>query len=250
MTCREFTRKIEGFTLTELGLGASSELLAHQSGCASCAALLQQQRALAGAMQILCSSTVGMEAPAVVEQNVLRAFRQSEAVQPAPALRRLPQPLTFRLSQFFGWRSYAAAAAVLAIGLGLGLWFAQYPDKSAQQPTAKTEPLAQPSIGQTKDTSQLPTQASVSNRNSLNSVTNAAGSQRPSVATASLTQSEQAQGYTPLMLCDPLSCSGDEEVVRMELPATAADGSTGSQMADVIVGDDGLVRAVRIVQQQ
>jgi hypothetical protein len=59
----------------------------------------------------------------------------------------------------------------------------------------------------------------------------------------------QAQGYTPLMLCDPLSCSGDEQVVRLELPATGADGSTQSQMADVIVGDDGLVRAIRIVQQ-
>ena len=65
-----------------------------------------------------------------------------------------------------------------------------------------------------------------------------------------LVQSEQAQGYTPLMLCDPISCAGDEEVVRMELPATAADGSAGTQMADVIVGDDGLVRAIRIVQQQ
>ena len=52
------------------------------------------------------------------------------------------------------------------------------------------------------------------------------------------------------MLCDPLSCSGDEQVVRMELPATAADGSAGTQMADVIVGDDGLVRAIRIVKQQ
>jgi hypothetical protein len=250
MTCREFTRKIESFTLTELGSSADAELLAHENGCVSCAALLQQRNALANAMQVLRSGTAGMGAPGVAEQNVLRAFRQSEAVQPAPALRSSSPALAFRLSQFFGWRSYAAAAAALAICLGLGLWFAQHPDKSAQQPTAKTEQTAQPSVGQTKDTPQLPVQASVSNSNKLNSGTNAAVSQRPSVATASMTQSEQAQGYTPLMLCDPLSCSGDEEVVRMELPATAADGSTGSQMADVIVGDDGLVRAIRIVQPQ
>jgi len=54
------------------------------------------------------------------------------------------------------------------------------------------------------------------------------------------------------MLCDPLICSGDEQVVRMELPATAAgaDGSSGrSVIADVVIGEDGLVRAMRIVNE-
>ncbi len=247
MTCREFIRKIEGFTLTELG-SANAELLAHLNGCASCAALLQQRQALAGAMQVLRSRTLAMEAPVLVERNVLRAFRHSDAALPAAELRRFPG---FRLSNLLGWRAYATAAAVLAIGLGLGLWFAQQrPDRAAQQPTAKTVQPAQPSVGQAEDTAQVPVQASVSNSNKLNSGTNAAVSQRPTVATATLVQSEQAQGYTPLMLCDPISCAGDEEVVRMELPATAADGSAGTQMADVIVGDDGLVRAIRIVQPQ
>jgi hypothetical protein len=250
MTCREFTRKIEGLGLTELDCVANAELLSHENACSSCAALLQQRRALAGAMQVLRSRTAAMGAPSLVEQNVRRAFRQSSTVQPASALRNLPQPMGFRLSHFFGWRAYAAAAAVLAISLGLGLWFAQHSDKAAQKPTAKIEQPAQPSVGQAEDTPQLPVQASASNSNKLNSGTNAAVSQRPAVATASLVQSEQAQGYTPLMLCDPISCSGDEEVVRMELPASATDGSTGSQMADVIVGDDGLVRAIRIVQPQ
>ena len=49
--------------------------------------------------------------------------------------------------------------------------------------------------------------------------------------------------FTPLMLCDPLSCSSDTQVVRVELPATDAT----AQMADVVVGYDGVVRAVRIV---
>jgi hypothetical protein len=171
-------------------------------------------------------------------------------VQPRFAMQSSPQPSAFRLSQFFRWRAYAAAAAVLAIGLGLGLRFAQRSQEAAQQPTAKTEQPAQRSVGKAENTPRLPVRASASNSNRLDSAANAAVSLRPSVTSASLTQSEQAQGYTPLMLCDPLSCSGDEEVVRMELPATAADGSAGAQMADVIVGDDGLVRAIRIVQPQ
>lgn len=245
MTCREFTKKIEVFALTELS-SADAELLAHQNGCASCAALLQQRGALAGAIQVLRSRTAAMEAPSVVEQNVLRAFRQSSPVQPA-TMRTVP---AFQWSDLFGWKGYAAAAAVVAICLGLGLWFAQRSEKTSQQPTARTEQPAQPSVGKAGETPQLPVQASTSNSNKLNSATNSAVTPRASVTTASLTQSEQAQGYTPLMLCDPISCSGDAEVVRMELPATGVDGSSGSQMADVIVGDDGLVRAIRIVQQQ
>ncbi len=52
-------------------------------------------------------------------------------------------------------------------------------------------------------------------------------------------------GYVALMFCDPLSCSSDSQVVRMELPAASQDAQP--QIADVVVGYDGLVRAVRIV---
>ena len=245
MTCREFISKVEGLTLAELS-SADAELLTHQGGCASCGALLREKHALAGAMRVLRSSTNTLEAPAVVEQNVLRAFRHSAAVHPT-ATRRVP---VLRWSDLFGWKGYATAAAVVAICLGLGLWFAQRSQGTSQQSRAKTEQPAQPDVRQNADTPQLPVQASLSNSNKSKSETHAAASQHAPVATASLVQSEQAQGYTPLMLCDPISCSGDAEVVRMELPATAADGSAGTQMADVIVGDDGLVRAIRIVQQQ
>ena len=253
MTCREFVKKLEGVTLTELSSPSDTELLAHQIGCASCAALLQQQSALAGAMHALRSRTARMEAPAVVEQNVLRAFRQSSAAKSASAL-RTRQSVSLKLSHFFGWRGYAAVTAVLAICLGLGLWLAQRPANTAHgvgQQTAQTEQAEQPSVVPTEkpaQSSEVP--ISVTKRNTRSAANTAATSPRESVASSSVARNEQAQGYTPLMLCDPISCSGDEQVVRMELPANPADGSAGSQMADVIVGDDGLVRAIRIVQQQ
>ena len=62
--------------------------------------------------------------------------------------------------------------------------------------------------------------------------------------------STDRQGFVALMFCDPLICSGDEQVIRMELPSTgtAADGNSSQPVvADVVVGDDGLVRAMRIV---
>ena len=53
-------------------------------------------------------------------------------------------------------------------------------------------------------------------------------------------------GYVPLMFCDPLSCSAETQVVRMELPPPVGLDSQ-PQLADVVVGYDGVVRAVRMV---
>jgi hypothetical protein len=251
MTCREFTKTIEGRTLAELSSAADADLLTHQHDCASCAALLQQHNSLALALQTLRGRTATMEAPALVEQNVLRAFRQAPATNAAPVFTIKPKPAAFRLSNFFGWRTYAAAAAALVIGLGVGLWLSPHPHKTAQPPTARTEQPAPASVDPSQAQQQLPVQATASNSEKPNPPTPVVGLQRPSPAAAlTVAQNEQAQGYTPLMLCDPISCSGDAEVVRMELPATAGDGSSSTQMADVIVGEDGLVRAIRIVQQQ
>ncbi len=253
MTCREFSKQIEGCTLTGLN-SAGAELLAHGSGCAPCAALLQQRNALAGAMQGLRSSTLTMEAPAEIEQNVLLAFRQSAASPAATERKESPaQPFASRLSRFFEWRVYAAAAAALAVCLGLGLWFLQHsgktsnvqsPSATAQRPSGHRQSQAE-KVEQVRDVA-APSSTAGAPRRSANPV--AKSQPKTAASSPSLIQMAQAQGYTPLMLCDPLSCSGDEQVVRLELPATGADGST-SQMADVIVGDDGLVRAIRIVQQ-
>jgi hypothetical protein len=54
-------------------------------------------------------------------------------------------------------------------------------------------------------------------------------------------------GYVPLMFCDPLSCAADAQVVRMELPPNPASQTSQPQLADVVVGYDGVVRAVRMV---
>ena len=60
-------------------------------------------------------------------------------------------------------------------------------------------------------------------------------------------QSLADAGYTALMFCDPLSCAAETQVVRVELPAAAGGQNSQPQMADLVVGYDGVVRAVRIV---
>jgi hypothetical protein len=61
-------------------------------------------------------------------------------------------------------------------------------------------------------------------------------------------------GFTGLMYCDELSCGGEMQVVRMELPMLSASigsgyaGSNGLVLADVLVGPDGVARGIRIVR--
>lgn len=245
MICREFTKKIEEFTIAELSSAADPQLREHERECAACAGWLQQRHALAGALHALRSSTAVIEAPVSVEHNVLRAFRQCVPVPARADMSTPPQPFAFQLSKFFGWGAYAAAAAALAISLGLGVWYLAHSqktrDNSAQHKTT-SQPLQ--ASGQPEKVAQTSgvTQSRAVTRQLAKAVTT-----RPSGAVLTPVQTEQAQGYTPMMLCDPLSCSGDEQVVRMQLPVS--DGLQESQMADVIIGDDGLVRAIRIVQQ-
>jgi hypothetical protein len=61
-------------------------------------------------------------------------------------------------------------------------------------------------------------------------------------------------GFQNLMYCDALSCSGAMEVIRMQLPAGAMSRDPammqqrdGIVLADVLVGSDGIARAIRIV---
>ena len=244
MICREFTKKIEESTLAELRNVADPQVLDHERECPSCAEWLQQRHALGGALQALRKSTSGLEAPVSLEHKVLRAFRQS---MPASVAAEVPsQAFVFRLSHFFGWGAYVAAAAALAISLGLGVWYLAHSNNAGNSAAHKTTAAQVQATSQPAKTAQVPVTQSVRSSQQTERAAIVRGGQSFSSAPTPV-QAEQAQGYTPMMLCDPLSCSGDEQVVRMQLPAP--DGTQESQMADVIIGDDGLVRAIRIVQQ-
>jgi hypothetical protein len=56
------------------------------------------------------------------------------------------------------------------------------------------------------------------------------------------------------MYCDQLNCGTPGEIVRVEIPASSlpmmglvSDNHTGPVRADVVVGEDGIARAIRLV---
>ena len=258
MTCREFMDAAELLTPAELlRLQADDQpLSAHARECAACAKRVESHRMLGNALHALHSSTAQREAGPAVERAVLQAFRTQGF---APRLVVIPErtpPALWTLSRIFELGAYAAVAAALIVGLFLGSRILR--DKQTQPQTSQAQTVSAPKPDEANtpvasESSQVPEQ--VAAKTVPASVVRgpvARTKQSPQAAARTESSTSDRAGYVALMLCDPLICSGEEQVIRMELSAggAAADDSAAQPVvADVVIGEDGLVRAMRIVNQ-
>lgn len=241
MTCGEFQHTAETFSLRELAVSANPALVAHAGACSRCGSWLQEKRTLADAMVTLQQRTADLSASPQVERSLLRAFREGipESVE-VPAAHRFT-PLAFRLSRIFEVGAYVAVAAAIVLGVFLGI---RLVGRHGQKP-ALARNTAQAVAGSGQGAAHL-TVVSPAADESGKPARERRSSRIASVKNVGAVQVAAEDEYVPLMFCDPLSCSEDAEVVRMEIPAQGADDGQ-PQVADVVVGNDGVVRAVRIV---
>jgi hypothetical protein len=255
MTCREFKRTAVSLTLWELSRPRDEQILEHADDCPKCGAWLFRQGSVASAMQTLQARTAEREAGPHVERALLRMFRQDpfDATQPAAALRSAP--IAWRLSRFFEAGAYVAVAAAILVGVFLGVRLLEQrsatgPVQSQSAPVApvpQTQSVESPARQETRATMQARPVTSARRNLAVHPVfQNKKAGKSTSVA---VTQNDEDPEYVSLMFCDPLSCGSDAQVVRMELPAAGAATDHDAQplVADVVVGYDGVVRAMRIV---
>ena len=255
MTCGEFEHRAATLTLRELPQMQDQQIRGHAAECQKCAAWLQQQRTLAATMQTLHAQTAACAAGPEVERALLQAFRQRSSQPANPEMTHYFTPIAIRLSRFFEVGAYVAVGAAVVVALFLGVRLLE--QRSVNVP-AKSQ-VAQPSITvpsvvagkfESQPAPQLPVVSRTGTHRTLTRrVASAIVSSSDAVEPS---QTGTDEDYVALMFCDPLSCSSDSQVVRMELPASgvaAANGAQDAQMrvADVVVGYDGVVRAVRIV---
>jgi hypothetical protein len=270
MTCREFKHSAASHNLWELSQTRDEQVLGHAESCESCGSWLRKQRTLAVSMQTLQARTAGLEAGADVERALLRAFRQDtlrnadpvllgvkeRSGSSRPAVTPLSTPVALKLSRFFEVGAYVALAAAILVGVFLSVRILR-PDSNAAQAQSQiapssVEPLPQkpaPVVAQNVVASSEPAQPPVARHKAAQPVRS---SERGVTAAAANVTNVDSQSlaevdYTPLMFCDPLSCAADTQVVRVELPAGANGQDSQPQMADLVVGYDGVVRAARIV---
>jgi hypothetical protein len=260
MTCREFMETAELLTPSQLlRLPAQEEpLAAHASECGSCREWLESHRTLGNALHALSSETAKQQAGPQVEQAVLQAFRNHDFAPPVVVMPRRATSSLWTLSRVFEYGAYAAVAAALIVGVFLGARLLR--DSQGKTTPTRASVAATPTSGSIKATTDVqsgtterPVVAATDKLAASVDVKNPAAAVKRSepAQTTTATSTRESAGYVPLMLCDPLICSGDEQVVRMELPvmgSASADGSSGQTVvADVVIGEDGLVRGMRIV---
>jgi hypothetical protein len=266
MTCREFKHSAASLTLWELTRGENDQFIEHTEKCDACNTWLRKQRTLAVSMQTLQASTAGLEAGPDVERALLRAFRQdthqgrdpvfsdvAERSGPVrPVVTPLSTPMALRLSRFFEVGAYVAMAAALLVGVFLGLRLLQHNPNAAmaqnQIVPASVEPTVQKPAAIAQQAAAANEQAGpvIVARKRIEPIHQTSSASAVTQITNDDSQSLADAGYTELMLCDPLSCASETQVVRVELPA-AGGQSSQPQMADLVVGYDGVVRAVRMV---
>ena len=155
--------------------------------------------------------------------------------------------------------AYAAVAAAVLVGLFLGYRVWQHPATvpvQGQNSATVSAPVGNDSTLPVAVAAVAGGMGNTDRSDTRDRARGAATAERTHVGKAAAAAHQNASDdtlaradYVNLMFCDPLSCSSDEQVVRMELPmAGSADGQASQPViADVVVGDDGLVRAMRIV---
>ncbi|MGA9769850.1 MAG: hypothetical protein WBV94_12470 [Blastocatellia bacterium] len=248
MNCQNFETIINDLAREQImDAAARDSALAHASACARCAVRLADERMLSAGLRRLAASADAEAAPARVEARLLAALREQRTFSPSTAvvsryphrLRRLAMCaaaaalVVFALSAIRFNQSGVVDRVEQAQGLNLKYQFAE-PNPVVIEPVLAVK-------GQPRSMQKNP------RRNVIHQ------QDRPSRAV----DSEIATDFIPLVQGDSLNLMESGQLVRVELPRSALV-SFGLPMnmehadqrvkADVVVGNDGLARAIRFVR--
>lgn len=217
------------------------------------------ERVLSEALRELASEDCGRSAPQAVEEHLRREFRQMVAGRERPS--RLPRP-----------RVWALAAAVL-LAVAVPLWMVTRPAVPVQIATVKDVALA-PAVErsgavssgaglESSDARRLSSKAGLKSRATPRATyTTSRGTSRLTsrarsrVAARSTMAREVTTDFMPLAYDGVPIASG--HLIRLDVPRAALVSfglaaresmQEGTVQADVLVGEDGLARAVRFVRR-
>lgn len=283
MNCRDFNT-----VACELADGRPLEAatreagLAHAAGCEACAAVLMEERGISAAMRV-ASRAETEEAPARVKHALLSAFAEQRKATDAFAEQRevtnAPAAAPAAVVEFRRRRAprwwgavAAAAAAVVLLSLALPSLVRFSPDASQVPPpdmsaasSVPSEPAppargesAPPAIDETvpPHVSKGTVQGGAS-KNVAYRARKHAGLTRVGASSKSEVAQNAGNDYLPLTYLDPATAIESGTVVRVKLSRSAlislgvpvrVERTDELMKAEVIMGDDGVARAIRLVR--
>jgi hypothetical protein len=285
MNCKEFEAILNDLACEHLMLASKRvQALAHQESCARCAARLAEERLLSERLRLVAESEV-IETPARVKASLMAAFAERHGSTSAPPaavpIRFAPAELAQAHSAArWSRRSIAAAAAILillaVVSLRLlsgGASTVATPDlpmnaqgkpgsaPRVEPPADEPSPRAtNPGGAITKDKSRKELANEQSGRaqgiDRLAVKRQARKSETNNGAVNQLARNEVVTDYIPLTYLNDSTAFDSGLVVRVQVPRSTlismglpmnVETSHELVKADVVVGDDGVARAIRFV---
>ncbi|HEX8150427.1 MAG TPA: hypothetical protein VF591_24805 [Pyrinomonadaceae bacterium] len=281
MNCLEFEGQVEILARGALADARTrAEAEAHGESCQACAARLADERALSVGLRALAAGMRSAEAPARVETALLAAFRARDASAAAEesgitAAASNVVPMSGHApARRWSWAKTIAVAS-MAAAASLALFVLVRPEQRAmiepppvtvggggpaaplvaQGTSSKSEdgvgPAPTPEVA--RERAPRPTYTP---RPRATNVSYRGDRPRPALAEAVRAQ-EVATEFIPLTQAGPYTQAEEGHIVRVELPRSAlasfglpvnAETWGGRVKADVLMGQDGIARAIRFVR--
>jgi len=229
------------------------EALLHTASCARCSMQLEDQRTLSAGLKQVAAVTLDEQASSGVEANLLTRFSEQRVASSALAR-------SIGVSRWIYVGAGVAALIAIVVLLSLTVFRATERQHNVQAPEnhsaagpnsteRKHEAVVQPlTSGTTPEKTNPPKPSLASNKTK--------GGTRLVKADQSASEPEIATDFFPLMNRE-LTQLESGQVVRVELPRSALmsfglpmnmDRANERIKADVVVGNDGLARAIRFVR--
>ena len=273
MNCQTFEPAINDLARGQIMEATLREsALAHAEACERCHARLADEHSLSFGLRALAASVENSDAPAHVETTLRAAFRQRNAVKPAPTF----AVATVHRGRWMEWATAAAAAVATVIAiqafrlrespalLQRASEIANVSSLKELKETASAPVKVSPPETPSRIDDRVAVQPAISPR-TINRQTSTASyttignrpARRTREATASQPESEIATDFMPLTYGAALNPNEGGQLVRVELPRSAlatlglpmnVDNANGRVKADVLLGHDGLARAIRFVR--
>jgi hypothetical protein len=249
MKCQEFEPIVISLARGQLVEAASRKTaLNHLDLCARCAIAFEEQRALTAGIRVAAESLANQGASARVEEALLQAFRERAMQFTAPEVRLRWRRWTFGL----------AAAAILLLALLAGMDWLKSPPASQKRETVKLP--AAPSGEGPGQKQNLQAQIEWRRDQKQKMGRKSAGSRRLSerrgVRQSVESANEIATRFYPLVEEGEMPPLESGLIVRGEAPASAlitlglpitAENINRPVKVDLLLGQDGLARAIRFV---
>jgi hypothetical protein len=229
----------------EAGPGTTAAIESHVEHCVACAALMTRERQLSRGLMALADATADDGASDALERRLLEVFAERQST-PRPA----SEPASEYARRSTGW--LRAAAAILLTGAAAALWWSARSEPAAERASTtgaaqadarKPEPAPAPGVALTGD-SQRTTPVV------------AAGHRPRAVRSRPSSPVVRPLGFVELPGAAGLPDFESGQIIRMEIPLTSLptygleilpDAKGSPVKADLLVGQDGQARAIRLV---